>query len=73
MAYTQKAMDGGMVLLSGVKEDMSGGIFIMKADSIEMIEAYLSEEPFQLNGIQDYRVMEFQAHYVNQEPGAWFK
>ena len=73
MVYTQKAMDSGMILLSGLKEDMSGGVFIMKADSVEMIEEYLSGEPFKLNGIQDYRVTEFQAHYYNQDPGAWFQ
>lgn len=73
MTYTQKAMDGGMILLSGLKEDMSGGIFIMKSDSIEEIEEYLSNEPFKRNGIQDYSVTEFQAHYMNQSLDGWMK
>lgn len=30
MAYTQMAMDKGLILFSGLKEDMSGGIFVMK-------------------------------------------
>lgn len=30
MAYTQKAMDSGMIFLSGLKTDMSGGVFLMK-------------------------------------------
>ena len=30
MAYTQKAMDEGMILVSGLKSDMSGGIFVME-------------------------------------------
>ncbi|WP_368260008.1 YciI family protein, partial [Clostridium paraputrificum] len=46
MAYTQKAMDKGLILMSGLKDDMSGGIFVMKAESIEEVEGYLSEEPF---------------------------
>lgn len=35
MAYTQKAMDKGMILVSGLKSDMSGGIFVIKSESVE--------------------------------------
>lgn len=73
MEYTQKAIDEGMILLSGLKEDMSGGIFIMKSDSLKKIEGFLFNEPFKKNGIQNYRVTEFRAHYVNQFPGEWFQ
>ncbi|EGT3616950.1 hypothetical protein FHH43_12025 [Clostridium perfringens] len=72
MAYTQKAMDEGMILMSGLKSDMSGGIFVIKAESIEKLEAYLSNEPFKLYGIQDYKFVEFNAHYFNQSPSEWF-
>ena len=33
--YSQKAMNEGLILMSGLKEDMSGGLFIMKSESIE--------------------------------------
>lgn len=72
MAYTQKAMDEGMILMSGLKSDMSGGIFVIKAESIEKLEAYLSNEPFKLYWIQDYKFVEFNAHYFNQSPSEWF-
>lgn len=72
MAYTQKAMDEGMILMSGLKSDMSGGIFVIKAESIEKLEAYLSNEPFKLYGIQDYKFTEFDTHYFNQSPSEWF-
>ncbi len=54
MAYTQKAMDAGLILMSGLKEDMSGGIFVMKSESIEKLEDYLANELFKLAGVQDY-------------------
>lgn len=41
MAYTQKTMDEGMILVSGLKSDMSGGIFVIKAESVEKLESYL--------------------------------
>lgn len=73
MDYSQKAMDDGLILMSGLKENMSGGIFIMKSDSIENIKEYLDNEPFKLEGIQDYKIVEFSPHYFNESPSEWFK
>ena len=73
MAYTQKAMDEEMILVSGLKSDMSGGIFVIKAESVEKLESYLSKEPFKLYGIQDYKFVEFNAPYFNPSPSEWFK
>ncbi|CEO21789.1 YciI family protein [Paraclostridium sordellii] len=72
MNYSQKAMDEGLILMSGLKENMSGGIFIMKSDSIENIKEYLDNEPFKLEGIQDYKIIEFSPHYFNESPSEWF-
>ena len=72
MAYTQKAMDNGLILMSGLKSNMSGGLFIMKSNSIEDLNNYLSNEPFKVNGIQDYTVTEFSPHYFNESPDKWF-
>lgn len=72
MAYTQRAMEAGMILTSGLKSDMSGGIFVMKAEALENIEAYLSKETFNVYGIQEYKITEFEPHYFNQSPSEWF-
>lgn len=72
MVYSKKAMDEGLILMSGLKENMSGGIFVMKAESLEKVEDYLSGEPFKLSGIQDYQIIEFSPHYFNQSPSEWF-
>ncbi|WP_042273380.1 YciI family protein [[Clostridium] dakarense] len=72
MAYSQKAMDKGLILMSGLKQDMSGGLFVMKAESIETVKDYLSDEPLKRYGIQDYELIEFEPHYFNQSPSEWF-
>lgn len=72
MAYTGKAMEEGIYLMSGLKADMSGGIFIIKSESLESLENYLLKEPFKMNGIQDYRILEFNSHYFNPSAGEWF-
>lgn len=66
IAYTNKAMNDGLILMSGLKEDMSGGIFVIKSKSQEQIEDYLSNEPFKKYDIQEYKVTSFQPHYVNE-------
>lgn len=72
-AYTQKAMDEGMILLSGLKTDQSGGMFIIKAESVEQLEAYVYNEPFYVQGIQTYTYQAFDVHYINAEPNDWLK
>lgn len=74
MAYTQKAMDEGLILMSTLKADMSGGLFIIKSKSLETLEEYLVAEPFKVAGIQDYKAIEFSsAHYLNQSFMEWFE
>lgn len=63
--YSQKAMDSGLIVMSGLKSDMSGGQFIMKAESVEEVNNYLSNEPLKLHGIQEYEITEFDIHYFN--------
>lgn len=72
IGYSQKAMDKGLILMSGLKEDMSGGLFVVKSESCEEIEDYLSNEPLKVYGIQEYKVIEFSPHYFNQSPNEWF-
>lgn len=71
MAYTQAAMARGMIFMSGLKADMSGGISVMRAEDAGELQEYLDNEPFFVHGIQEYRVVEFDAHYVNKAPGGW--
>lgn len=72
MAYSQKAMDKGLILTSGLKADMSGGVFIMKVDSKEEMENYLNNEPLKVQGIQEYKITEFKPHYVDELASKWF-
>ena len=73
MAYSQKAMDTELILMAGLKSDMSGGIFMMKAEDIKIVEAYLENEPLRINGIQEYKITEFSMHYVNECSNEWNK
>ena len=63
IAHSQHAIAKGLILMSGLKSDMSGGMSIMKANSIEEVETYLSADPLKISGSQEYKVVEFTTHY----------
>lgn len=63
IAHSKNAINKGLILMSGLKSDMSGGMSIMKANSIEEVEAYLAADPLKISGSQEYRVIEFTPHY----------
>lgn len=65
--YSKKAMEEGLILMSGLKEDMSGVLLLMKAETKTAIEEYLEKEPFRLHGLQEYRTMEFTPHYIKED------
>ena len=73
IAYSTTAVDAGLILVSGLKSDESGGLSIMKAESLEKVEAYLSADPLKISGIQEYRVMELTPHYVQPIANEWFE
>ena len=73
IAYTQKAMDAGKILVSGLKADMSGALFLIKCESRQQLDDYLYNEPFHLADIQDYKVVEFQPHYTHPSPNDWME
>ena len=72
MTYTQKKIDEGLILTSSLKSDMSGGLFIIKSDSLESLNKYLDNEPFKKAGVQSYKVIEFTPHYINEKVKSWF-
>ncbi|MCR1949826.1 YciI family protein [Clostridium sp. DSM 100503] len=73
IAYSQKAIEKGVTLITGLKEDMSGGVLIMKANSLEEIENYLNSDPLKTAGSQEYRILEFTPHYTLPQTNEWFE
>lgn len=72
ISYTNTKIEDGLIFLSSLKADMSGGLFIMKGNCIDDIHKYLENEPFYKAGIQEYTVTEFTPHYINSQNYNWF-
>jgi len=57
--YLKKYYREGIFLLSGRKEPQTGGIILAEADSREILDKILQQDPFSLAGLTDYEVTKF--------------
>lgn len=67
LAYTQKTVDINMALFVSLYPDRKGGVSIMQAENIDVISEYFKNEPFRLNGIQEYEITEISPQMVNPD------
>lgn len=57
--YLAKHYAAGDFIASGPQTPRVGGVIMMKADSRAAVDAIISEDPFHVNGIADYQIVEF--------------
>jgi Uncharacterized protein conserved in bacteria len=61
MAYLDKYYRSGHFLASGRQEPRTGGIILAKASGKKRIEEIINEDPFKINDLASYRIIEFRA------------
>ncbi|MEF8805992.1 MULTISPECIES: YciI family protein [Bacteroides] len=57
--YLAKHYAAGDFIASGPQSPRVGGVIMMKAESREAVNAIIAEDPFHINGIADYQIVEF--------------
>ena len=57
--YLTKHYAAGDFIASGPQTPRVGGVIMMKAESREAVDAIIAEDPFHINGIADYQIVEF--------------
>ena len=57
--YLAKHYAAGDFIASGPQNPRVGGVIMMKAESREAVNAIIAEDPFHINGIADYQIVEF--------------
>ncbi len=57
--YLAKHYTTGDFIASGPQTPRVGGVIMMKADSRKAVDAIIAEDPFNINGIADYQIVEF--------------
>ncbi|MEM8523040.1 MAG: YciI family protein [Bacteroidota bacterium] len=65
--YLKKQYDNGAFIASGRKVPRTGGIILSKLESKEGLLQILNEDPFKMNNLADYKIIEFIPSMTSQE------
>ena len=57
--FLDRHYSAGNLITSGPRIPRKGGVIMIKADALSDAEAILAEDPFRINGIADYQIVEF--------------
>lgn len=57
--YLAEHYAAGDFIASGPQNPRIGGVIMMKADNRADVDAIISQDPFNINGIADYQIVEF--------------
>ena len=71
-AYLQTGCDRGLLLACGPQNPRQGGILIARTAERSELEAFIAQDPYRLEELADYRLIEFLP--VMHQPWAaeWF-
>ena len=59
-AFLQTGYDQHLLLMSGPQNPREGGIVIAKAETKEIIETFFQKDPYNINKMATYRIVEFE-------------
>lgn len=57
--YLSKHYASGDFIASGPQTPRVGGVIMIKADNRELVDSIIAQDPFNINGVADYRIVEF--------------
>jgi uncharacterized protein YciI len=59
LAWIQKNVEDGVILISGRQNPPVGGVIILRAANLEEAQAIMATDPFAANGVAEYAPTEF--------------
>lgn len=66
--YLTEHYASGNFIASGPQNPRIGGVIMIKAENRTAVEVILAQDPFNINGIADYQIVEFTpTMFINQE------
>ncbi len=69
--FLRAGYEGGMLLFSGPQVPRVGGIIVARAESVELIEGFFARDPYRLQGLADYRFIEFNPLHTQDFMKPW--
>jgi len=71
-AHLQTGYEQGLLLASGPQVPRTGGILLARAPSREVLEEFIARDPYRVQDLADYRLIEFQAVKHQGWMSDWF-
>jgi uncharacterized protein YciI len=71
-AHLQGGYDRGLLLCSGPQVPRSGGFLVARAPAREVLDQFIAQDPYAVEGLADYRVVEFQPVKHQAWAAEWF-
>jgi len=65
--YLKKQYEAGNFIASGRKVPRTGGVILSNMDTKEGLEKVLSQDPFNINDVADYEIIEFVPTMTSKE------
>ena len=60
-AFLQTGYDNGLLLMSGPRDDKTGGIVVARAPDLPTLQSFFEQDPYKLNGLAEHRFVGFTA------------
>ena len=57
--YLAEHYTAGDFIASGPQTPRVGGVIMIKSDNRALVDSIIAQDPFNINGIADYRIVEF--------------
>ena len=57
--YLAEHYAAGDFIMSGPQTPRVGGVIVMKAENHSVVDTIIAQDPFKVNGIADYQIVEF--------------
>ena len=70
-AFLQGGYDQGWLLCSGPRAPRTGGIVVARAPSLEELQGFFKNDPYNLKGMATYNFIEFQPVKYNSLLEGW--
>jgi uncharacterized protein YciI len=71
-AHLQTGYEAGLLLASGPQVPRCGGILLARAPSREALEDFIERDPYRVQDLADYRLIEFQPVKQQSWAADWF-
>jgi uncharacterized protein YciI len=61
-AFLKEGYDDGLLLISGPLPTRTGGAVVCRAANLDAVKDYFARDPFKVQGLAEYRFIEFEAN-----------